>query len=98
MKALFADLSEQDRQRKKDIHAHRSTERRQVLALCDAIQVAVAMGQHDRANMLLQEMHAIVDSPLARRRWSPAAGRPVNETRTTIASGPKSWFTDERKR
>jgi hypothetical protein len=62
MKALFADLSEQDRQRKQDIHAHKATERRQVLVLCDAIQVAVARGQHDRANTLLQEMHAIVDS------------------------------------
>jgi hypothetical protein len=82
MKALFADLSEQDRQRKKDFHAHKATERRQVLALCDAIQDAVAEGRHDRAHTLLQEMHAIVDSALARRRLNPAAGRRMNEART----------------
>ena len=74
MKALFADLSEQDRQRKKDIDAHKATERRQVLALCDAIQVAVARGQHDRANTLLQEMRAIVDRRPGRLRRQPGAG------------------------
>ena len=67
MKALFADLSERARQRNKDIYAYKANERRQVLALCDAIQVAVTKGQHDRADMLLKEMHAIVDSALARR-------------------------------
>ena len=67
MKALFADLSERARQRSKDIYAYKANERRQVLALCDAIQIAVAKAQHDRANMLLKEMHAIVDSALARR-------------------------------
>ena len=90
MKALFADLSEQDRQRKKDIHAHKATERRQVLVLCDAIQVAVARGQHDRANTLLQEMHAVVDSALAIRRWSPAVRRPMNEARITLINGARS--------
>src|SRR5438105_1959052 len=84
MKALFADLPKQDRQRKRDIHARRAIERRQVLALCDAIQVAVASGQHERANALLQEMHVIVDAALARRRWSPALGRPVNDARTAL--------------
>jgi len=67
MKALFADLSERARQRSKDIYAYKANERRQVLALCDAIQIAVAKAQHDRANMLLKEMHAIVDSALTRR-------------------------------
>ena len=70
MKALFADLSERARQRNKDIHAYKANERRQVLALCDAIQVAVAKGQRDRANMLLREMHAIVDRAVARRYTS----------------------------
>jgi hypothetical protein len=71
MKALFADLSERDRQRRKNISAYKATERRQVLALCDAIQIAVATGQHDRTNMLLKEMHGIVDSALARRSGVP---------------------------
>ena len=26
--------------------------------LCDAVQIAVSKGQHDRVNMLLKEMHA----------------------------------------
>ena len=68
MKALFADLSERSRQRNKDIYAYKASERLHVLALCDAIQVAVARGQQDRVDMLLAEMHAIVDSALARRR------------------------------
>ena len=38
MKALFADLSERARQRNKDIYAYKANERRQVLALCDAIE------------------------------------------------------------
>lgn len=68
MKALFADLSERTRQRRRDIDANRVSERRRVLALCDAVQVAIAKGQHNQADMLLKEMHAIVDSALARRR------------------------------
>ncbi len=71
MKALFADLSERTRQRNKDICAYKANERRQVLALCDAIQVAVAKGQHGRAGMLLKEMHALVDSALIRRSGAP---------------------------
>jgi hypothetical protein len=42
-----------------------------VLALRDAVQLAVASGQHDRADMLLTEMHRIVDPALARRRGVP---------------------------
>jgi len=68
MKALFADLSEQSRQRGRDIYQYKAIERRHVLALCDAIQVAVAKGQRDRADILLKEMHAIVEAALARRR------------------------------
>jgi hypothetical protein len=69
VKALFADLSERSRQRNKDIYAYKANERLHVLALCDAIQVAVARGQQDRVDMLLAEMHAIVvDSALARRQ------------------------------
>jgi len=67
MKALFADLSERARQRRRDIDAYRVNERRQVLALCDAVQIAIATRQHDRASALLQQMHAIVDSAIARR-------------------------------
>jgi len=71
MKALFADLSERTRQRHKDINAYKANERRQVHALFDAIQVAVDTGQPDRASMLLKEMHAIVESALARRSQVP---------------------------
>ena len=71
MKAVFADLSERTRQRNKDISGYKRNERRQVLALCDAVQIAVAEGQQDRAEGLLKEMHAIVDSALARRSGVP---------------------------
>jgi hypothetical protein len=72
MKALFADISERARQHYKDAHAYRTNERRQVFALFDAIQIAVAKGQHDRVNLLLEEMHAIVDAAIARRHRWPA--------------------------
>jgi hypothetical protein len=68
MKALFADISERARQHYRDAQASKANERRHVLALCDAIQIAVANAQHDRANMLLNEMQAIVPTALARRR------------------------------
>jgi hypothetical protein len=68
MKALFADLSEVTRQRRADSLADRANERRQVLALCDAVQVALANEQHDRVGILLKEMRSIVDPALARRR------------------------------
>lgn len=68
MKALFADLSERVRQRNRDMNAYKAHERRQVRALFDAVQIAVAKGQHDRVDTLLKEMHAIVDPALARRR------------------------------
>jgi hypothetical protein len=71
MKALFADLPERTRQHRKDAAAFQANERRHVLALCDAIQIAVANGQHDRANVLLKDMHRIVDAALARRRRGP---------------------------
>ena len=71
MKAFFADISERTRQRNKDIYTYRRDERRQVHALCDAVQIAVANGQQDRADVLLKEMHAIVDSALARRSGVP---------------------------
>ena len=71
MTALFADLSERERQRTRHAHEYRARERRRVLALCDAIQVAVATGQHIQAGMLLNEMHALVDSALARRKDAP---------------------------
>jgi hypothetical protein len=67
MKALFADLSERTRQRNRDVNAYKAQERRRVLALFDAVQIAVANGQHDRVDTLLREMHAIVDPALARR-------------------------------
>ncbi len=71
MRALLADVSERARQHHKDADAYRRNERRQVFALFDAIQFAVAKGQHDRVNMLLQETHTIVDAALARRRRLP---------------------------
>jgi hypothetical protein len=67
MKALFADISERTRQRYRDVQAYKANERKQVLALCDGIQIAIANAQHDRATMLLKEMQAIVDTALARR-------------------------------
>jgi hypothetical protein len=72
MKALFADISERERQRHRNRDAYRKGERRQVLALFDAIQIAVADGEHDRAGILLREIHAIVDASLVRRRGWPA--------------------------
>ena len=72
MKALFADISERTRQHRRDVNAHRHSERRHVLALFDAIQIAVAKGEDDRARTLLREMRAIVDTALARRRRWPA--------------------------
>jgi hypothetical protein len=71
MKALFAEISERTRQRYKDISAYKTRERQQVLALCDAVQIAVAEGQQDRVDMLLKEMRAIVDSALATRSGVP---------------------------
>ena len=71
MKALFADLSERSRQYRQEVAAQHASERQRVLALCDAVQIAVANGQHDRADMLLTEMHRIVDAALARRRGVP---------------------------
>jgi hypothetical protein len=67
MKALFADLFACERERRQYLAARRADERRRVLALCDAVQIALANGQHDRADMLLTEMHRIVDVALARR-------------------------------
>ena len=75
MKALFADLSERTRQWNNDMAAYKVRERQQVLALCDAVQMAIAKGQHDSVAMLLKEMHAIVDSALAKRRETPLPSR-----------------------
>ena len=71
MKALFADISEQARQRRKDADAFRRDERRQVFALYDAVQIALAKGDNDRMNLLLEEMHTLVDAVLARRSRFP---------------------------
>jgi len=68
MKALFADISEQARQRKRDADAFKRDEWRQVFALYDAVQIALAKGDHDRVNLLLEHLHAIVDAALDRRR------------------------------
>ena len=67
MKALFADLSERTRQQRADSRACLADERAQVLVLFEAVQVALAKGQHDRVNVLLKQMHAIVAPALARR-------------------------------
>jgi len=37
--------------------------------------MAIAKGQHDSVAMLLKEMHAIVDSALAKRRETPLPSR-----------------------
>jgi hypothetical protein len=68
VKALFADLAEVTRQQRAEGLAYGASERRRVLALCDAIQVAVANKQRDRVSVLLKEMDVIVSSALARRR------------------------------
>lgn len=68
MRALFADISERERQHQRNRNAYRNDERRQVLALFDAIQIAVAGGEADRATMLLRDIRAIVDASLVRRR------------------------------
>ena len=52
----------------KDRYAYRVSERRRVLALFDAIQIAIANRQHDRVRALLDEMHHVVEVALARRR------------------------------
>jgi hypothetical protein len=70
MKALFANLSEVTRARCAADRARRAQERRHVHALGDAIQIAVANQQHERASALLKEMHAVVSSALARRHGS----------------------------
>ena len=75
MKALFADISEQARRRKKDADALRRDERRQVFALYDAVQIALATGDHGRVNLLLEEMHTIVAAALARRSRFPVRMR-----------------------
>jgi len=67
MAALFADLSERSRQQSKNRRAYRADERHRVLALCDAIQIAIAKEQRDRVSILLEEMRVIVESALARR-------------------------------
>jgi hypothetical protein len=72
MKTLFADISERERQHRRNRQAYRNDERRQVLALFDAIQIAVAEGEHHRAGTLLREIHALVDASLVRRRGWPA--------------------------
>ena len=89
MKARFADFSERVRQPDRDIDTYKTRERRQVLALCDAVQLAVAKGQQDRVNTLLMEMHAIVDAALVRRR-GVRAGRSHERALVTFAIGARS--------
>ena len=67
MKALFADLSERTRQERVLRRAYQRSERQRVLALGDAIHIALAEGRHDRVGILMKEMHAIVSAALARR-------------------------------
>jgi len=71
VKALFADLSEHTRSWRAQRYSDRVNERRRVLALFDAIQVAITERQHDRVDLLLQEMRGIVQSALARRNEVP---------------------------
>ena len=71
MAALFADLSERCRRQSRNSRAYKAAERDRVFALCDAIQVAVARGQHDQVSVLLEEMRGIVEPALARRTGVP---------------------------
>jgi hypothetical protein len=64
---LFADRSERARQQRSDARIP-VNERRRVVAVCDAIQLALVKGQLDRTNMMLKEMHAVVERALADRR------------------------------
>ena len=66
MQARFADLAEQTRRWERG-RTDKVRERRQVHALCDAIQVAVSNRQHEKVKSLLHEMHGIVASALVRR-------------------------------
>jgi hypothetical protein len=70
VKALFAGLAEVTRRRQAEFAACRANERRQVMALCDAIQVALANRQHDQVALLLKDLRTIVTAALARRRRS----------------------------
>ena len=72
MKALFADISEQERRRRKDADAFRNDERHRVAALYDAIQMALATDDCNRVNLLLLEMHTIVNAAFARRSRFPS--------------------------
>lgn len=67
MRAMFANLVELTRQQDRDFRVQAGHERRRVLALCDAVQIAVARGQRDRAAALLGEMRSLVEPVLARR-------------------------------
>jgi hypothetical protein len=49
-------------------HASRADERAQVLAVFDALQVALAGGHRDRVTTLLNVMRSLVYPALARRR------------------------------
>ena len=76
MKALFADISERERQHAKHAAAFRRDERRRVSGLYDAVQVALAEGDHDRVTLLLQEMRSMVNAAFARRKRVPGPIRP----------------------
>lgn len=71
MKALFSDLAGHTRAWRARGRAYRVNERQHVLALFDAIQAAIAKGQHDRVSVLLSEMRTIVEPALARRNELP---------------------------
>ena len=74
MKAQFADLSDRTRQWDEQRRAYRRDERRRVWALCDAIQIASASGQHDQVGLLLKEMHALIDGARRGRPQMPDVG------------------------
>jgi hypothetical protein len=71
VKALFADLSEHTRTWRAHRYSDSVNERRHVLALFDAVQVAITERQHEQVDVLLREMQVVVESALARRNQVP---------------------------
>ena len=93
MNAMFADLAERTRQRNREARTYKAEERRRVLGLCDAIQIAVAAGQRDRTMTLLAEMRTLVDSAIAKR----AVGAPVVTRSLTPAQPPASALAERHR-
>ena len=64
----LANPAEQSTHPRARSHTTRADERAQLLAMFDAVQVALACGQRDRVSILLKGMRSIVVPALTRRR------------------------------